>query len=399
MSVLLGCATPYSKLTIDERKLLFDQFTIGDAELACSLSDGFAVALGWRANAVDRQAEFHESGQWSKLAVDVMSVGFGGDKEWFFLGRAAEGLGHLSAAKKYYEASLSKGFLCKCLGSQMCTGLNFPEIVTQRLHAVESSEQGIVNWSDYEQARFGELELQSHVSFYQCKRWARGKSTEALRAFMAALAAGAAAGIVAGEIAGSGSIGENAALGAAIGLSAEATASIYRGIRFPESEYRGKDFAYLFDECMETNGLYTDGDRLDFTSWAFTDDEAVFRVGLRGKILLIKEITVDSCRIQLQYFNQHTEITNLTIEITLFDSGKQSLSEHVVPYPSVFPSRSHLAELEVSEVVCNLANMGYVSSAVDQVSSRDISELKGSRIFTCSSTAAECQISGAENFR
>ena len=392
MSVLLGCATPYSKLTVDERDALLDLFMTGDAELICSLTSGYGKAMS-AANAVDRQVEFFESGQWPKLAVDVLSVEFGGDKEWFYLGRAAEGLGYLDAANTYYETSLSKGFGCRCLGKTVCGNLNFPEVAAQRLSTIQAAQREFASLSHYDRARKSELDLQTHVSFYQCHRWAKGKSSEELRAFMASIAAGVASGIIAGQIVDSGSVAENALMGAAIGISVDATARIYRDIRFPESGNRGKDFAYLFDECMEGNGLYTDTDRLEFAGWKFTDDEAVSLVGLRGKLLLVMKLDVDQCKVHLRYFNQHTRITNPTIEITLFDLDRQSISEHVVSYPSVFPGRSHVADLEVSVAECESVDMGYISSAFDQLSMHEISELKGSSITACRSNDADCAIS------
>ena len=335
---------------------------------------------------------FFESGQWAKLAVDVMSIGFGGDKEWFYLGRAAEGLGYLDVAEKYYETSASKGFGCRCLG-MVCGGLEFPEEAKQRLTLVQRAKQEVEGSSEYERARESELAFRGHVGFYQCRRWAKGKASEELRSFMAALAAGAVSGVIAGEIVGTGSVAENAMMGAAIGISADATSRIYRQIRFPDSENRGKDFAYLFDECMEGNGLYAEGDRLEFASWTFTDDEAVSLVGLRGKLQLVRKLGADNCNVHLRYFNQHSELANPTIEITLFDSDKQSLSEHIISYPSVFPRKSHVAELEVSVEECESTAMGYVSRAVDQVSGQEISEVARRMIPACMSNNSDCRIS------
>lgn len=385
---IAGCATPYSKLSVANREQLLDVFIAGEADLACGWASGYGAAIS-AANGLERQREFFESGQWSKLAIDVMATKFGGDKDWFYLGRAAEGLGFLDVAVVYYEKSLSKGPECKCL-SPVCADLAFPDVVNERLETVQVAKKNYITWSAFEKSRNSELGLQSHVSFYQCNRWANGQSTTVLNGFLAAAAAGAAVGIFTGNLAGSGAIGKSALTGAYYGVSAEATATIYKGIRFPAIGNQGKDFAYLFDECMAKNGLYTANDRSLVTGWNFTANETTNKVGLRGSLLLVRSSIADSCDVKLSYLNSHSVITNATIEVTLFDGNQKSLSEHVVAYPSIFPGRSHSIKLNLQESSCPLVNMAYVSSAVDQISGKEILEMKGSEFAICESVTMQC---------
>lgn len=373
-TVLLGCAsspTRYSNLTVDDRNEMVAIFLRGDAELACSGNWANAVASG---KAVDRQHEFFASGQWSKLAVDVMSIGMGGNKNWFYLGRAAEGLGYPDAAETYYEKSLSGQSNCRCLGG-VCAGLKFPKDTQARLAAIHAAKLDWKNLSAYERERKSELDFQAHVSFYQCSRWAKGIASEEMRAFMAALAAGAVSGVMTGQMTGTGSVAENAAIGASIGITADTTSRVYQSIRFPDLETKGKDFAYLFDECMADNGLYADGDRRHLNSWKFSDTATLSLVGQRGTFQVSKTVDADHCNMEVQFFNGHSTIANPTIELTLFDSGQNSLSEYSISFPSVFPDKSHVAELGVPPEECESTAMAFVSQAIDKVSGQEITEV------------------------
>ena len=387
-SLITGCTTPYSKLSIENRDQLLSSFVSGESEMACGWLSGYGEAAS-AANGLERQRGFFESGQWSKMAIDVLSIKFGGDKEWFYLGRAGEGLGYLDAGIFYYEESLSKGIECKCIGFA-CSNLTFPDVVNERLVAVQEAKKNHAKWSSFERSRHSELSLQSHVSFYQCNRWANGQSTSVLQGFLAAAAAGTAAGVFAGSLYGSTSVGKNALTGAYYATSAEATANIYRGIGFPDVENQGKDFAYLFDECMAKNGLYTKADRSLMTGWTFTENETTNRAGLRGSLLLVRSSDSNYCDIKLSYLNSHSAITNATIEITVFDVNHKSLSEHVLAFPSIFPSRSHSVKLDLQKSSCHLVNMAYISSATDQISGKEISEMKGSEVTLCESNSMLC---------
>jgi len=44
-----------------------------------------------------------ETDQWSDLAVRVLTIGYKDNLAWYYLGRAAEGLGHIEAARTYFK--------------------------------------------------------------------------------------------------------------------------------------------------------------------------------------------------------------------------------------------------------------------------------------------------------
>jgi hypothetical protein len=71
----------------------------------------------------------NEARQWPELAVLVMQVGYTNDLTYYYLGRAAEGLGFGDAAKTHYEISVrltSVGITCAADGANYCNGQIFP---------------------------------------------------------------------------------------------------------------------------------------------------------------------------------------------------------------------------------------------------------------------------------
>jgi hypothetical protein len=71
----------------------------------------------------------NEARQWRDLAVLVMQIGYTNDLTYYYLGRAAEGLGFRDAAKTYYQISgrlTSAGITCTADGAEYCNGQVFP---------------------------------------------------------------------------------------------------------------------------------------------------------------------------------------------------------------------------------------------------------------------------------
>jgi hypothetical protein len=71
----------------------------------------------------------NEARQWRELAVLVMQIGYTNDLTYYYLGRAAEGLGFGDAAKTYYQISTrltSAGITCAADGANYCNGQIFP---------------------------------------------------------------------------------------------------------------------------------------------------------------------------------------------------------------------------------------------------------------------------------
>jgi hypothetical protein len=82
----------------------------------------------WRTNR-STALVMNEARQWRDLAILVMQIGYINDLTYYYLGRAAEGLGFRDAAKTYYQTSLrltSAGITCMADGAEYCNGQVFP---------------------------------------------------------------------------------------------------------------------------------------------------------------------------------------------------------------------------------------------------------------------------------
>jgi hypothetical protein len=78
----------------------------------------------------------NEARQWRDLAILVMQIGYINDLTYYYLGRAAEGLGFGDAAKTYYQISVrltSAGITCTADGAEYCNGQVFPAAAAMEL--------------------------------------------------------------------------------------------------------------------------------------------------------------------------------------------------------------------------------------------------------------------------
>jgi len=137
---LTACATsPTSELeeTLSDQQLL-DSLADGSAQLATlGLFSGYSEAWS-EGSAVRNLRGLYDTRAWRQLAVDVMRIGSGSDLSWFYLGRAAEELGHPEAALTYYrksnESAERKG-ISGCIGAT-CSGFEFPEDSLARIEVL-----------------------------------------------------------------------------------------------------------------------------------------------------------------------------------------------------------------------------------------------------------------------
>ncbi|NOS98753.1 MAG: hypothetical protein HOP25_09830 [Methylotenera sp.] len=128
-SSLFGCASTGIQSKSGEQ--VNDTFTVlssGDARLTCGVSCSGAWGSSRR-----KQKGFYENELWNDLALEVAKVGFASDQSYFYLGRAAEGLGYRDAARTYYKLALSGVHKCAGWPFNNCDGLNFPEDINSRL--------------------------------------------------------------------------------------------------------------------------------------------------------------------------------------------------------------------------------------------------------------------------
>lgn len=141
-SLLYGCASSGIQTPAGEQVTnVIAAFERGEARLTCEVSCSGA----WGATRKEAKM-LHDQGLWSDLAIEVAKVGFKADQTYFYLGRAAEGLGHTEAARTYYKLGLASSFKCAGIFNN-CDGLVFPgEILTaiNRLPAPTKAEAPVV---------------------------------------------------------------------------------------------------------------------------------------------------------------------------------------------------------------------------------------------------------------
>lgn len=105
-----------------------DNWRRGMARLEC---DGLACSgrLGFHRKKMKND---FEQRRWVELAAKVLAVGFPSDLTYFYLGRAAEGMGFSDAALAYYDGVIkprtrSTGDTCKFAFIDNCDGFSFPD--------------------------------------------------------------------------------------------------------------------------------------------------------------------------------------------------------------------------------------------------------------------------------
>jgi hypothetical protein len=126
--VLTGCAVRTPEVPIDE---LLRRLQAGEPMLDCRL----ACLDAWRANRATALV-LNETRRWRELAVLVMQTDYTDDLTYFYLGRAAEGLGYREAAKTYYQISArlsAAGLACIKENPDLCNGQRLPAAAEARL--------------------------------------------------------------------------------------------------------------------------------------------------------------------------------------------------------------------------------------------------------------------------
>lgn len=98
---LLSCSSTH---TLSEPKIqdgLLERFISGESQLECGLACSHTYGSNRR-----MLTKLYDSEQYQELALEVLKIGYGIDQAWYYLGRAAEGLGYTETALKYYRISL-----------------------------------------------------------------------------------------------------------------------------------------------------------------------------------------------------------------------------------------------------------------------------------------------------
>ena len=128
-SVLVSaCAAQNANLSPVENKQRFEAFETGKTRLTCGIPCSGRYGYNRR---ILRQ--LHDQGDWTQLASNVLLIGFSKAQPYYYLGRAAEGLGHHEAAKTYYAMAIA---LNANFSSILTDGFVFPRDIEHRLEII-----------------------------------------------------------------------------------------------------------------------------------------------------------------------------------------------------------------------------------------------------------------------
>jgi hypothetical protein len=134
VAAMTGCTMKNANVPPDE---LMRQFQAGQPMLDCSMEE---CGLGWMQNR--QKAELLEAtGRWQELALFVMQIGFMDDLTYYYLGRAAQELGYLQAAQRYYRIAERLSVTELACGNRphnICNGHVFPDQLYPHLEVVEA---------------------------------------------------------------------------------------------------------------------------------------------------------------------------------------------------------------------------------------------------------------------
>ncbi|WP_454739131.1 hypothetical protein [Cupriavidus necator] len=137
--VLAGCAAAGPTITNPAyTENHYQAFVNGQVRLDCEL----ACSGNWGSNRREAKT-LYETHRWKELVSKVMEIGYGKDLTYFYLGRAAEGLGFFGAAETYYGLAMRA---TPCAGViNTCDGLNFPHDITYRLPILKPAQADAAN--------------------------------------------------------------------------------------------------------------------------------------------------------------------------------------------------------------------------------------------------------------
>jgi hypothetical protein len=137
--LFVACSPKYNTITPELHSQLTNDLKIGTLNLNCQ----FECDWSWLGKFNEMVAP-HNAKQWESLAVLVMQVGHEKDIAYYFLGRAAEGMGYKQAAKTYYQRSAQLPgdnvnlHHCRSLDNG-CAGIDLSTLIPSRLDAIQDS--------------------------------------------------------------------------------------------------------------------------------------------------------------------------------------------------------------------------------------------------------------------
>ncbi len=140
MGILLtGCADKIPVMTPEIQAQLIDSIKSGNAVLDCDIACSWAYI---HKGHIDL-AVLDTAGNWQGLGTRTLQIGYQSDITYFYLGRAAEGMGANEAALRYYRVAgaLAVGdnsHRCGGIDVNLCNGVSLPQDIYPRMAAVQA---------------------------------------------------------------------------------------------------------------------------------------------------------------------------------------------------------------------------------------------------------------------
>jgi len=135
LSAFIGCSHVPSQRSADSASAeSLDEFNNGTLRLLCETT----CVIRWNANSRHLKA-LHDSKVWLDLAKEVSRIDYPTDLSYYYLGRAAEGLGRPEAAAIYYRLAMSHLHRCQRWSTD-CDGFDFPKDIRVRLAGLPASK-------------------------------------------------------------------------------------------------------------------------------------------------------------------------------------------------------------------------------------------------------------------
>jgi clan AA aspartic protease (TIGR02281 family) len=133
LTLLSACAVDPQSISptdVTARQTLFQN---GQASLECTLGCAGSYGMARPQLKID-----YETQDWTSLSNQILSIGYGTDQAWYYLGRAAAGLGYNRAAKIYFAHALSAPQKCTIFVN-VCDGLDIPSLAQTQLAALDTA--------------------------------------------------------------------------------------------------------------------------------------------------------------------------------------------------------------------------------------------------------------------
>lgn len=134
LATTTACTIKNANVPPDE---LMRQFQAGQPMLDCSMAE---CGLRWMHDQ-QKAAVLEARGNWQELALFVMRIGFMDDLTYYYLGRAAQELGYMQAAQRYYRIAERLSVTDMGCGNRphnICSGHVFPDELYPHLELVEA---------------------------------------------------------------------------------------------------------------------------------------------------------------------------------------------------------------------------------------------------------------------